>query len=166
MALGGESEVMLDISTFQLGVGSDDDAEEEGVLLGELERRARAFVQSHAWAPPIKEMLLAFGVGGVIGLYLVRFEQGISSGEGKGATEIWVVVGDLPSIYFETEGSETRAAALRTYCDIAEAWADAVLSGADCSECFPVPVQPTEEHARMLKSRLQTIREEFILELA
>jgi len=71
-------------------------------------------------------------------------------------------VGDLPSIYFETEGSETRAAAFRTYCAIAEIWADAVLSGGDISECSPSPVEPTEEHARMLKSRIRTIREEFV----
>jgi hypothetical protein len=158
---------MLDTSTFQLGVQPDDDDDqeddaEEEALLGELERRATAFVKSHRWAPPVKELLLAFGIGRVIGLYLVRFEHGIFSGEGNGRQETWIVVGDLPSIYFATEGSETRAAALCTYCDIAEAWADAVLAGDDLSECFPIPVEPTEEHARMLKSRIRTIRNEFV----
>jgi hypothetical protein len=152
----------LDTSTFQLGALHDEEAKDEERLLQQLEQKARAFVQSHRWAPPIEEMLLAFGIGGVIGLYLVRFERGISTGEGKGAREIWVVVGDLPSIYFEIEGSQTRAGALRTYCDIAEAWADATLTDDDLSECFPIPTEPTEEHAQMLKSRLQTIRNEFV----
>jgi len=153
--------VTLDTSTFQLRASSDDGAEEAS-LLRELEERARAFVQSHRWAPPIEELLLAFGIGGVIGLYLVRFQHGISSGEGRGAREIWVVVGDLPSVYFETEGSETPAGALRTYCAIAEAWAEAVIAGNDLAGCFPIPAEPTEEHARMLKSRLRTIRDEFV----
>lgn len=152
---------MLDTSTFQLGPNPESDAEEEQ-LLWDLEKRARSFVQSHPWAPAIEQISLAFGIGGVIGLYLVRFQEGISSGEGRGAREIWVVVGDLPSIYFEIDGSETRAAALQTYCDIAQAWADGVLAGDDLHECFPIPAEPTEEHARMLKSRVRTIRDEFV----
>jgi len=153
---------MLDTSTFQIFAKPDDDVEEETVRLAALAQDARVFVQSHAWAPPIDDLLLAFGIGGVIGLYLVRFEHGVVSGEGEGDREIWVVVGDLPSIYFEVEGSETPAAALETYCRIAQAWADAVLAGGDLSEEFPIPVAPTEAHARMLSSRLQTIREIFL----
>ena len=37
-----------------------------------------------------------------------------------------------------------------------------VLAGADLSDCYPISVEPTGEHARMLKSRLQTIRQEFV----
>ena len=153
---------MLDTSTFQLVARPDDDFEEETVRLAALARDARVFVQSHEWAPPIEDLLLAFGIGGVIGLYLVRFKHGVLSGEGNGDREIWVVVGDLPSIYFEVEGSETPAAALETYCRIAQAWADAVLARGDLSDEFPIPIAPTEAHSHMLSSRLQTIRETFV----
>lgn len=153
---------MIDTSTFQLGVQQDDDAGEEQPLLDRLANDARAFVESHPWAPPIAELLLAFGIGGVVGLFLVRFDGEIISGEGKGDREIWVVVGDLPSIYFETEEVETRAEALRAYCSIADDWADQVLAGDDLAESYPIPVEPTPEHAKMLKSRIGTIREKFI----
>ena len=43
-----------------------------------------------------------------------------------------------------------------------EDWAEGVLSGGDVSGCFPIAVEPTEEHARMLLSRLEYIRQEFI----
>jgi len=152
----------VDTSTFQLGVPPDDDAEEEKSLLDALARSARAFVESHQWAPPIADLLLAFGIGGIIGLFLVRFERGITTGEGHGDSEIWVVVGDLPSIYFETEDIDTRAKALVAYCNIAESWADRVIAGDDLSENFPIPVEPTDEHAKMLKSRIATLREKFI----
>jgi len=152
----------IDTSTFQLGVTLDNSIEEEGVLLEVLAQDARAFVQSHQWAPPIAELLLAFGIGGIIGLFLVRFESGIISGEGQGDTEIWVVVGDLPSIYFETEDIGTQVEALETYCNIAEDWADRVIAGDDLSDSYPIPVAPTHEHARMLKSRIDTIRRDFI----
>lgn len=152
----------IDTATFQLGVAPDDSMEEEAQLLEVLAQDARAFVQSHHWAPPIAELLLAFGFDGIIGLFLVRFESGIVSGEGEGDTEIWVVVGDLPSIYFETEDIGTRAEALKTYCNIAEDWADRVIAGDDLSDSYPIPVAPTHEHARMLKSRIDMIRRDFI----
>jgi hypothetical protein len=152
----------VDTSTFQLGVLPVDDAEEEGPLLDDLAKRAHTFVESHRWAPPIAELLLAFGIGGVIGLFLVRFERGITTGEGRGDFEIWVVVGDLPSIYFETEDIDTRAKALAVYCNIAENWADRVIAGEDVSECFPIAAEPTGDHARMLKSRIATLRKAFI----
>jgi hypothetical protein len=152
----------VNASSFQLGAPAGEDAEVERPLLDALAATARAFVASQSWAPPISELLLAFGIGGVIGLFLVRFEYGITSGEGRGDDEIWVVVGDLPSIYFETENIKTRADALSVYCNIAEDWADHVVAGDALSECYPIPVEPTLEHARMLKSRLATIRKEFI----
>ncbi|WP_374571342.1 hypothetical protein [Phenylobacterium sp.] len=155
-------DALVDTSTFQLGVLPEDDPQVEQPLLDALARDARAFVESHRWAPPITDLLMAFGIGGIIGLFLVRFACGIRSGEGRGDTEIWVVVGDLPSIYFETEDIETPAKALETYCGIAEDWAACVLEGLDVADAFPIPVAPTREHAEMLLSRLETIRREFI----
>lgn len=152
----------IDTSTFQLGVPPGEDAEEEGPLLQALAESARQFVTAQRWAPPIRELLLAFGVGGVIGLFLVRFERPISSGESRGDQEVWVVVGDLPSIYFETEDVGSRQRALQVYCNLAEDWADRVLGGIELSGSYPIPVEPTPEHALMLKSRVNTIRREFI----
>jgi hypothetical protein len=133
----------IDTSSFQFGVPADEDAEVEEPLLNALATTARAFVESRTWAPPISELLLAFGIGGIIGLFLVRFEHGITSGEGPDDREIWVVVGDMPSIYFETEDVETRADALSVYCNIAEDWADHVVAGESLSESYPIPVEPT-----------------------
>lgn len=154
--------IPIDTSLFQLGVPLTEDENVERPLLDALAAEAKAFVEAHQWAPPISELLLAFGVGGIIGLYLVRFEHGIASGEGRGDEEIWVVVGDMPSIYFETEDIPTRADALGVYCNIAEDWADHVIAGDDLAECYPIPVEPTLEHARMLTSRIATIRKDFI----
>lgn len=152
----------IDPSSFQLGVPVDENADVERPLLDALAVTARTFVESRTWAPPIAELLLAFGIGGIIGLFLVRFEYGITSGEGQGDDEVWVVVGDMPSIYFETENIETPADALSVYCNIAEDWADHVVAGESLSECYPIPVEPTLEHAMMLKSRIATIRRDYI----
>lgn len=88
----------------------------------------------------------------------MRFEPG---GEPRDA-ERWVVVGDLPSMHFETDDSPTPAIALRLYCAIAQDWADNVLAGCDLSGSYPIPVAPTKEHADMLLSRIETLRKGFI----
>jgi hypothetical protein len=159
---------LIDTSRFQFGVVPDDDpefdAEEERRLLDELADEARSSLEDQGWAPPIQDMLLAFGIGGIIGLYLVRFSVPATVG-GVRRDEMWLVVGDIPTICFTTDTSPTRAAALRTYCDIAEEWAGAVLTGGDVSACYNVGVEPTEEHARMLKSRAGTIRHDFAVHL-
>jgi hypothetical protein len=154
----------VDTSSFQLGVPPDYDdeaeAEEEAGWQRGLRERALSYISAFRWAPPVKEILLAFGVGKVIGLFLVRFTEGLR-GEGEGDTECWVVTGDLPSMYFETD-ARTPADALRLYAAIAEDWAEAVLTGRDLSQSYPVPVAPTKEHAQMLKGRVEFIREKFV----
>lgn len=148
----------IDTSSFPVGKDLDYESEEEKVLLGQLTDDAWRFVQGWRWDPPIADLVLAFGVAPVIGLYLMRFALG---GRPEDA-ERWVVVGDLPSMHFETDDARTPASALDLYCAIAEDWAENVLTGRDLSESYPIPVAPTVEHAEMLKSRIATIRHDFI----
>jgi hypothetical protein len=149
---------LVDTSSFPTGAGLDYESAEEVELLEQLTADAWAFVNSYRWTPPIAGLVLAFGVAPIIGLYLMRFEPG---GDPRDA-ERWVVVGDLPSMHFETDDAPTPAIALQLYCAIAQDWADAVLEGRDLSDSYPIPVAPTEEHAKMLLSRIGTIRKDFI----
>ena len=151
----------IDTSKFQLGVAPDEDEEEEAPLLDALATDARAFIQSRPWAPPIKDLLLAYGVGGIIGLFLVRFERPLS-GELAGETEMWAVVGDLPSVCFETEMTPTPAAALELYCAICQDWAEAVLEERDLTQSYPIAAAPTREHAEMLLGRIGFMREKLV----
>jgi hypothetical protein len=110
------------------------------------------------WTPPIAHLVLAFGIAPIVGVFLMRFEPG---GDPRDA-ERWVVVGDLPPMHFETDDAPTPAIALQLYCAIAEDWADNVLAGRDLSDSYPISVAPTREHAEMLKSRIETLRADFI----
>ncbi len=151
----------IDTSTFQLGVAPGEDEGEEAPLLDALAAEARAYVEAHASAPPIKDILLAYGVGGVIGLFLARFTRPLT-GELLGETELWVVVGDLPSVCFETESAPTPSLALKLYCAICQDWAEAVLDDRDLSECYPIRAAPTREHAEMLLGRIGFMKEKLI----
>jgi hypothetical protein len=150
----------LDVSTFQIEADPDqnpEDLREEALLLQALEDDARAYVESRPWAPPIADLLLAFGVGGILGLFLVRFVHAVGD-----ETERWVVVGDLPFMNFETDDARTPDVALRLYCAICEDWAGNVLAGADLSDSYPIPVEPTVEHANMLRGRVEFIQTELV----
>lgn len=148
----------IDTSSFQLAGVPDPD---EDARLAAREKEAQAYVESFTWARPIREVLLAFGMSGILSLFLVRFEEPIRW-EGEEDVELWVIVGDLPPAYFTTDDSPNPAEALETYCVFMEDWADRILNGVDLEGAYPVAAAPTEEHARMLKSRLEFIRQEII----
>lgn len=149
---------LIDTSAFPIGDDIDYQSKEEVELLKTLTDDAWSFVRSYRWTPPIADLVLAFGIAPMIGLYLMRFAPG---GDPRDA-ERWVVVGDLPSMHFETDDSPTPAIALRLYCAIAQDWADNVLAGRDLSDSYPIPVAPTLEHAEMLLSRIENIRKNYI----
>lgn len=149
---------LIDTSAFPVGQDIDYESAEEVADLAALAEEAWAFVNSYRWTPPIADLVLAFGVGPILGLYLMRFEPG---GKPEDA-ERWVVVGNLPSMHFETDDARTPDVALRLYCAIAQDWADNVMAGADLSDSYPIPVAPTREHAQMLLDRVEFIRRELI----
>lgn len=149
---------LVDTSLFPVGQNIDYDSADERAELAALEAQARAFMAHGRWSRPIEDFVLAFGIGTIIGLFLVRFAPG---GKPEDA-ERWVVVGNGPSMHFETDDALTPAVALRLYCAIAQDWADTVLAGEDLSDCYPIPVAPTAEHAEMLLGRVAFIREELI----
>ena len=72
------------------------------------------------------------------------------------------MVGNLPTMHFETDDAPTPAIALRLYCAIAQDWADNVLAGRDLSESYPIPFPPTRELAENLLGRIDFIRKELI----
>ena len=75
---------------------------------------------------------------------------------------IWVIVGDLPSVYLD-KSVMTGEEALRTYCELMQEWADNVKSEKSLDECYPVPVDPTTENADLLISRISFIRREILM---
>jgi len=152
----------VDTTAFQLGVAPDEDPATEGPLLAALQTQARAYYNSLSGFPPLTQCLLAFGVGGILGLFLMQFDQDLRWKTGHRDHELWVVVGDVPPAYFVTDGAFEPADALQVYCELMEDWADVVLADGDLRGVFPVRAAPNHEHARMLKSRVDFIREKLI----
>jgi hypothetical protein len=152
----------IDISAFPAG-GPEISYDDEDIAgLEAVKAEACAHLASWASAPPIAQALLAFGVAPMVGVFLVRFAAPIQRGDLAGASEMRAVGGDLPPMCFETDDAPTPADALRLYCAIAEDWAQTALSGGDLSQCYPVRVEPSQEHAQMLLRRIAFVREELV----
>jgi hypothetical protein len=151
----------VDTSRFPVGRDIDYESKAELERLASLRHEAERFLQGFRWTPPIAKLTLAFGVAPIAALFLARFERGIEGG-GNGDKELWVMVGNLPAAYFVVDECHRPAEALEVYCELMEDWADNVMAGADLSASYPVSVEPTIEHAHMLKGRIEFIRERLI----
>lgn len=148
----------IDVSKFQVApnlIGDDPEDTRQLIMMAD---RAANYVRSHSWAPPIQRLLLAYGIGGVLALFLVEFELPIDGTD----DQLWAVAGDLPSAYFVIDQARTPADAIEVYCELMEDWANKVLSGGDLSDEYPVEAEPTIEHAEMLLSRVDFIRQKLI----
>jgi hypothetical protein len=148
----------MNIKSFQKVphlVGEDD---EDTLLLSNMADEALAFIKQFAWCPPIKDMYLACGVGGIVGIFLVEFTYKIQSTDEK----LWIFVGDIPSAYLVVELNDNPTQALERYCQLMDDWILAVKTSADLKEVYPVDAAPTIENAEQLKERIDLLRREMI----
>ena len=136
------------------------DDEEDTRLLQELLQKATDFIQSHRWCPPIERIYFGDGVGGVIAAFLFKFGSPIQGSPGD--DRLWVVVGDMPSVYLVVDTAPDAAAAIEVYCELMDDWSQAVLDDRSLEKVFPVAAPPTKANARALMSRLKFLREKII----
>lgn len=153
---------LVNTDYFQCFIWPVEEGDEEAPLFSEMEKEARDAIGAMRWSPPIESMLLAYGVGGVFALYLVKYAHPIVGGECDGDWESWVGVGNGPTIVFDTPDALTPVLGMDLYCWIAEDWADSILAGRSLAECYPIAAAPTKKHAVMLKTRVAFIREKLI----
>jgi hypothetical protein len=135
---------------------SGEDANETKEILGVLSD-AKNYICSHKWCPAISEAYIGIGVGSVLGVFLFRFAKKIGDDD-----LLWVIGGDIPFAYLVVDEANEPASALAIYCSLMDDWVNAVLNGKSVEECFPVNAPADKEHAEMLKSRLEFIREQII----
>lgn len=134
------------------------DCEEDTALLKIMLEEAINYLKSHKWCPEIEKIYFGFGIGKIVAVFLFKFSEKI-----KGTDEfLWVIVGDLPSAYLVIDNSPSPKEALEGYCEIMEDWVNAVRNSASLKDVYPVKVPPTEEYARMLSSRIESLRSDVI----
>ena len=134
--------------------------EEDTGLLTEMATWARNYVTWFDWCLPIRGMYFAYGIGGIVAIFLFEFEGKIGGTDDK----LWVVVGDLPPAYMIVEPNDSAKEALETYCQLMQGWIATVRNGGNFDKVYPVSAPRTAENAEGLKSRLAILREDIIPE--
>ncbi|MGO9339504.1 MAG: hypothetical protein ACLPY1_18550 [Terracidiphilus sp.] len=148
----------VDISKM-LPVGSiegDSDADTE--LLLEMAAEALQFLSDHDWCEGVTEQYLAYGVGGVVSVFLFHIASHFDGVD----PWLWVIVGDIPPAYIVVEDNPSVADALDGYCTEMTEWAEAIEAGESIEDLIPVNGAPTIENARALIGRIQFLRSEII----
>ena len=152
---------MTDISFFSditpiLEMQGDD--QEDTELLNKMSQDADCFITSHQWCPNISEKYFGFGIGGIVAIFLYHFDSLVNETDDW----LWVIVGDLPSVYLVTDGASCPMEALERYCELMEDWANKIMSNNSIDDCYPVKAAPTKENAELLLNRTRFIRKKFL----
>jgi hypothetical protein len=127
--------------------------ESDKVIL-ELSKRATAYLLSHPWCVDIVNGWLAISWNEeILGVFLYEIKSNIENFD----QYIWMIVGDLPSVYIDIESATNPKDALSCYIDIMNDWVEAVNNNEHVEDCYPVEVPPTKENASMLKHRLNML---------
>jgi hypothetical protein len=127
-------------------------------LLKEMATEAHEFMREQDWCERIDQQYLAYGVGGVVGVFLFQITPRYEDVDPC----LWVIVGDLPPAYIVVDGNPTVADALDAYCFEMEAWVKAADKGESVDNLIPVNVPATPENAQHLDARLRYLRSEII----
>jgi hypothetical protein len=127
-------------------------------LLRGMATEAREFICAQEWCEHIDHQYLAYGVGGVVALFMFQISPRFEDVDEC----LWGIVGDLPPAYIVVEDNPTAADALDAYCSEMEAWVEAVEKGDSVEDMIPVNAPPTRDYAGQLKGRLQFLRSKIL----
>jgi hypothetical protein len=122
----------------------------------EMDYEATEYLNGFKWCKKIKEKYLYYNLGSTLCVFLFDIEN--KQSKEKGDSLLWVIVGDLPSMYLDTFNVKTLKEALETYIDLANDWADKIITKQQMENCFPFEVKPTIKLAKALKSRVKFIK--------
>ena len=134
---------------------------EEGNDIAPLHEEAISFLYSHKWCNKVGKGWYDedFSILDKLGVFLFEIEPINDDVD----NHIWIIVGDLPSVYLDAS-VETGKEALEIYCEIISEWVGNVLKGQSLEESYPVAAEPTQENAELLKKRIAFIRRELLME--
>ena len=125
----------------------------------ELYDEAKQYLENFDWCASVKKGWFDedFRVYDKIGVFLFEIEPLNDSIDDF----IWVIVGDLPSVYLD-KSVKSGHEALEVYCDLMQDWVDNIRGGKDVTECYPIPADPNLENAELLNNRISFIRRELL----
>lgn len=126
--------------------------------LNESVEYAKSFINAQNWCDQITDSYLGLYEEGIITIVLFKIESKQLNVDDC----IWSITGDIPPAYITCDSAIDPISALDGYIGAMDEWVEAVQKGESVDELIPVNVEPTEEYADMLKSRLDLLFENIV----
>ncbi len=133
-------------------VGDDD---EDTRLLHEMVSRAHRYLESFPWCTTIIDGWFAGGVGGIFAMFLFRIVPSHANVD----EWLWVMNGDLPSIYLSFQDAPSVNEAFREYVQGMLRWVTYVRSGNTEApkDVPPLKIPETLQAADDLQRRIDSL---------
>jgi len=110
-------------------------------------------VNFYDWCQEVTESYVGIYEAEIVGVFLFRINPIAEYVD----EFVWVIVGDIPTIYITPEESPNAACALDSYIGAMRKWVRAAENGESILNLVPVNVDANLENAKMLKSRLDIL---------
>lgn len=124
-----------------------------------LAEEANSFLKGHKWCRAIKKQWLVAEWENLLIVFFFEIIPNSTDADDR----VWVIVGDLPPAYIDTESATNETEAIQVYTEIMDDWVQCVKNGQSTEDCYPINVPPENKYAEMLDTRLQLIRK-YILD--
>jgi len=128
----------------------------------QLHKEAMDYLLSFNWCKRIIGADLYLNLGSVLCVFLFKIKNSSS----KDDNYLWIVVGDIPSMYLDIHGPKTTKEVLEDYIRLAEDWIDHVKLRKSIKNCYPFKAEPTLEMAQLLEKRIFFMKNTLIENIA
>jgi len=118
--------------------------------LNDIHRKAVGYLLSFRWCAKIRDSFIYTNLGDVFCIFLFEIDNTASADD----SFLWVIVGDIPSMYLDIHGPKSTNAVVRRYIDLAEDWIATVKNGLPVDNCFPFNAEPDLELAELLEKKI------------
>jgi hypothetical protein len=124
-------------------------------------RKAEKYLLSFKWCAEIRDCFLYYNLGNVFCIFLFEIENTKSSKDNF----LWIIVGDIPSMYLDVYGPRSTVEVLEDYVRLAEDWIAHIKSKKSVSECYPFNAEPTIELAELLEKKVAFMKGTLLNEM-
>ncbi|EHQ27393.1 hypothetical protein [Mucilaginibacter paludis] len=119
---------------------------------------ATNYLKSFHWCNQIKDAFLYTNIGRVFCIFLFDIDN-LSSDEDN---LLWIIVGDIPSMYLDTQGPQTTREVVEDYIRLSQNWIKNIKTGSSLEFCFPFRAEPTLELAGLLEKKIAFMKATLI----
>ena len=120
--------------------------------------KATEYIGSFYWCEEIKRSSLYTNLGRVLCIFLFD----IVNASSKEDNLLWLIVGDIPSMYLDVHGAKNTVQVLEDYAALAEDWINKIKAGETVDGCYPFKAEPALEMAELLELRVNQIKNNLI----